>query len=139
MGQMTYAIMYGVKEDDCFRWCGEDGDGGILCAFRAHVAPMISALENKGAGYYGAKRRLIPCRSSADPIVWGFAVACAGSGIGGVPELRGLPFDANAVERKYPKAHARARRRWARFARFCKTRDFAISAARLWLVEKEVP
>ena len=141
MGQMTYAIMYGVEEDDSERWCGDDGDGGVVGAFKAQCKPMIDAAATKrGMSPWNVEHWYIPDHTHGDTDlpVYGFWIAVGASGKRGVPDLCSVAINAMAVHANYPASYVKARRRWRRFARFCASRGFELPKARLWLVQTEV-
>ena len=141
MGQMTYAIMYGVEEDDGERWSGEDGDGGIIGAFRKHCKPKIDARASKlHSAPWNVAHRFVPDYTSGDTDLraYGFWIAVGGSGERGIPDLASVAFNAASVRANYTESYARAKRRWRRFAKWCAAEGHALDKARLWLVQTEV-
>lgn len=140
MGQMTYAIMYGVATPDDVDLWGEDGDSGLVGQWREHCRDEIAAWDREH-----------PRTSFRDPwpeTLWvpqspyegldivGFYVAVGASGKPGIPHLEGCALAD--VESTHYEAYTAARARWDRFAAWATSKGVTFEAPRLYLTETEV-
>lgn len=126
MGQMTYAVMYGCKQEPPPPKPGEeDSYEGWYDVINAY---------KPGPGL----RPDTPC-GDGDHDMIGFWVAVGASGEDDCPDLdTDFPLDGFANMKAYAKAHRRAVKAWERFSAWCAKKRIKVGAARLWLVQTEV-
>ena len=142
MGQMTYALMYGIEVQEGMVLRDEDSDEshGLLDLWERECAGEIKAWEKRH-----------PRKSYRDPSgdsvyvpdhpyegldIIGFYVAVGASGEAGVPDLGGCAL--SEAKAHYAAAYKAARRRWRRFAKWCEAGGMTLPKARLYLTETEV-
>jgi hypothetical protein len=137
MGQMTYAVLFGVK----------------MMAPKHLGDERWWELRSRYEARRGAKG-LVPAVPHGDTTFDGIGFWCAvgASGEDGVPDLAGFPLDEpGAVSKEHAKAIESAKKAWAEFAVWCETSHeggkgewawkmppIAFPAPRLFLVETEV-
>lgn len=144
MGQMTTGIMLGIEVPKGLVLCAEDredesDEDGVLENWAEECAPRVEALAAKlGCAPWQVEHRYVPdTECDGGRYLVGFWVAVGASGREGVPSLEGA-FPIDGVRQRFPKAHARAVRRWQRFARWLRGRGFITPDAQLWLTTTEV-
>ena len=141
MGQMTYALLYGIEHPEGVDLFGEGiGSGGLMREWENACKPQIDAFVarcKRHESRFGARDRYIPDSpyQSTLPLL-GFYVAAGASGMTGIPYLEG--FAISEVRDLYAKECKNARRRWRRFAKWCASKGITLPKARLYLTETEV-
>lgn len=141
MGQMTYALLYGIEEPADIDMVGEDGDGGLLGDWKRRCQPSMNKwlAGGKGRREWDAERIYIPRRNTgADDLFYGFFVAAGASGIRNVPMLESVAISDIKNMEPYAESYRSARSRWARFKNWTKGRGVTLPMARLYLVQTEV-
>lgn len=130
MGQMTYAVLYGVpfpKMPKGKRWWGDSVEKGGEWVYEKGLEDIYKAPRG---------RRL---RNDEGCNVLGFSVAVGASGEDGVPYLEGpISLAEFATTRRYAKAIEKAKAAWAHLATFLAEHGVKHEAPTLWLVEIEV-
>lgn len=144
MGQSTYAIMYGVLEEELPpNAFGEDDSGyqenKLVAAWQTHCQPKIEAYDQRHPRKSWADPRgydvYVPQSPYEGLEMIGFYVAIGGSGKPGIAELDGFVLaDAKAA---YPDHYKSARRRWNRFAKWARSNGYNMPRARLFLTVAE--
>lgn len=120
MGQMTHAVMYGVKKNPPKGLA--EGWYSLISQYKPDSGPRPDTPHGDG-----------------DWNFLGFWVAAGDDGVDGCPYLS-EPFalDDFANVKAYKAATARAVKAWAKFAAWCEDRGTKLPAPRLYLVETEV-
>ena len=139
MGQMTHGILYGVNAGNGDEWCGDDGDHGILGEYKEHCKARIDAMATRlGRPPWALEHRFVPDTEWNDHERTRFAGFWISRGASGCGMNGAVLMSQRGVCAKHPSGHARALRRWRRFARFCAAQGFEVPKAQIWLVETEV-
>jgi hypothetical protein len=143
MGQSTYALMFGVLEEDIPEgvdlW-GETGDDGFIGQWETACAndiaeygrthPWKSWNDPHGQDIY------VPAHPYEGLDIIGFYVAVGASGKAGIPMLEGCAL--SDVATVYKDAYAAAKERWQRFYDWAASQGVVLPDARLFLTKTEV-
>ncbi len=133
MGQMTYALCYGVP------MCESEGcdDEDLLEEYEKVKKREIKALAKKmGVSYSDAVDRIVPdCEVEGTEFV-GFFVAAGASGMVGLPHLEG--FRLTNWSARYKKEVDAAMVAWSMFSEWCNGQGIKAPEGQLWLIECEV-
>lgn len=136
MGQMTYALCYGVPDQEIEGF--DLDDGGTFDAYAESKSVEIVDLAKRLNVPERTARQLIvptwPCE--ANPPFWGFLIACGASGMGEVPTLEG--FCLSNVEEVHAVKIEKAKLRWVEFERWCMDSGIVLPKPEIWLIEIEV-
>ena len=141
MGQQTFAILYGIEQPEGVDLFGEDGDDGLVGEWEKACGARIRRYEERhprtswqmprGSDVYVPDS---PYESHVGLL--GFYVAVGASGKAGIPALEGCALAD--VRTEYADSYKAARRRWGRFAKWCRAEGIVLPKARLYLTETEV-
>ncbi len=114
MGQMTYALCYGIQDRK-------------IKGFDAEVA-----IEQ----YYAARAKCeIHFNAEGTPFI-GIFIAAGASGMVGVPDMKA--FCLLDVDKAFEKRLKTAANAWTKFSHWCAARGITLPVPQLWLIECEV-